>query len=234
MTVKCWECGCNVQYIAPEYHNPYNLRIVEEAYKRESKIKRIRCKACESAWESVHKKEQKIYVELKAKLMLERAIRTLEKQIKNIYDYKESISVISEASKNNSEEFKSQEEMAAAIILIANRMQCKVNHKVGKYIVDFMLPELHCILEIDGHLHDYDENKQYDGKRDIELRKILGAEWEMVRIPAKFINTNVETLPKAIKAMIDFIKKTRSENNGILPEWFAARYQKYYKSILKS
>ena len=65
------------------------------------------------------------------------------------------------------------------------------------------------VFEVDGFLHE--KNLYADNERDKEIRKILGADWEVVRIKTKYLEQNAEMLVEAIKAVRDEKKRLRQK-----------------------
>lgn len=234
MTKKCWICGKdNAEYAygmdtwltddeLSEIISTRNKMRANAIYERyESISSRMFCKECFAKIKSEHSHDRKRYLYYKKKLMLERAVKSLEKQALDIYRYKDIISDMWEYIQEQPERFDSSYEMIAAIILIENEIHSKMQYKVGKYRIDFLIPEYKIALEIDGGLH---ENTLYrDNKRDIELRKILGAEWETVRIGTKYLDQNAKALPDAMFAVKEEKQKLRARNNGFLPDWYSKR-----------
>ena len=97
-----------------------------------------------------------------------------------------------------------------------------------KYRVDFYVPELKVCLEIDGHLHEH--NAVYDSNRDIELRQFLGGDWEIIRVPTKYIDKNPSMIPEAIEKIKMAKAEFRKKNNGILPDHYSKRERELYKT----
>lgn len=195
-------------------------------------ILRVFCPDCKD--EHLVEKEEtlKQYIRLKTLVMHERALRILEKQEAHLFKYKDASEAVLEFALDDPEKFASSHEMIAAMELIRNGVKVKVQQKIGKHRVDFVIPEFKVVLEIDGYMHDYHKIK--DNKRDIELRNELGPEWEVVRIPTKYIEQNAGALITAIKAIYKFKQDARKANNGILPEWYSSREKMHYAKILAS
>lgn len=239
MSVKCWNCGEEAAIEdflqeLPNFITDFNKAQVEEDlkehYKNNTSYRRVYCKKCFEVNENQKKQDLEEYLRLKSKIMFDRAIRMFEKQlILDIYEYEEAIKAVEEYAKENREKFMSSHEMLVAIILIHNEVQTKVQHKIRKYQVDFLLPELKVVLEIDGYMHDHSQIK--DSRRDINLREELGKEWEIIRIPTKYIEANVILLPEAIKTLKDEKQKIRKQNGGVIPEWYSKREKKHYNKI---
>ena len=78
------------------------------------------------------------------------------------------------------------------------------------YVVDFVLPEMKVILEIDGKLYHGKEKKQYETIRDELICEKFGEEWELIRIDTENINTNVTRLLPAINAVLRPANKSQA------------------------
>ena len=216
MSVKCWSCG-------KESDAPREWKY---SYKREY------CPECRKKHDEEYSHTVKQYVCLKSKIMVERAIKSLERQNINIYDYREAIDAVKEYSSEKPDKFMSSQEIIAAIILIDNEIAIKPQYKIKNYQVDFAIPSLKIILEIDGYMHNYSQLK--DSKRDIDLRMVLGKEWEVVRIPTKYIDENAEMLVEAMKAVKAEKQKIRAQYSGTIPEWYSKQAKASYKKIFKN
>ena len=151
--------------------------------------------------------------------MHENALKMIEKQPKvNLSEYKEASDVVLEFALNDTKKFASSHEMAVAMHLIKNMVKTKVQVPILRYRVDFVLPDYQVVLEIDGKQHDY--NLLFDSMRDTEITAELnkqGGKWEVVRIPTKHIEANIEKLLDAIIILSDERRQLRIENNGFLP-----------------
>lgn len=161
------------------------------------------------------------YAVIKKQLMLERAIRSLERQNVVIYHYRDLIKDFETFVEENPDKFDSSQEMLTMLILADNGISVTPQFKIGRYRVDFLIPTLKVALEIDGDRHAL---KPYeDSERDKLIRAVLGEEWEVVRISTEYIDANAEKLVEAIKAVRDKKKELRQEYGGILPEWHSKR-----------
>lgn len=183
---KCWKCG--------------NAEIaLNESYVYDG-MQRCYCKDCLAEVSGQYKNDLKEYIRLKKKLMFERAVRIMERQSLDIYDYQEAIQAVEEFAREKPDKFDSAYEMIAAIILIDNEIECKLQQKVGKYQCDFCIPSMKVILEIDGERHDH--KKRYDSARDSEIMATLGSGWNIVRIKTDYLDQKAELLVEAIKAVV--------------------------------
>lgn len=200
MSKKCWYCG------KPATVTP--ARKTEDALGNKYPVHNCRwfCEDCE------------------IELMIERAIRSLEHQDIEIYDYKDAIDAVSGFVKDNPTKVDSADEIIAAIILVSNEVKCSLQAKVGNYRVDFMLPKIKTILEIDGERHA--DRIFYDNARDKEIRKILGEDWEIVHIKTAYIQQNAEMLYEAILQIRTQKQLLRAKYNGELPALYHEKGKK--------
>lgn len=206
----CWGCGVEITY----YDEPHE---------------RIFCDTCKNKHLKQYKKTVEQYASLKILIMHERAMRIIEKSKSYAHEFKEASKIILNLAKDKTEMFMSSEEMVSAIVLYEYNFDFEINYKVGKYIVDFYIPELKVCLEVDGERH---KNSLYlDNKRDIEIRNILGKEWEIVRIPTKYIHEHPSLIPEAIEKISEEKKQLRKQY-GCIPEWFSKREKAHYSEIL--
>ena len=93
------------------------------------------------------------------------------------------------------------------VVLELLRWKIKVHHqvKIYSYSVDFVLPDLKVVLEIDGPMHRLNSVKEKESIRDELICLALGSDYEVIRINTENINLNVTKLLDGIKA----IKKYR-------------------------
>ena len=194
--MKCWECDNEgtVQFDLkkPEY-------FLGEIFDLVPASQRWYCEECFERISTERQKDRTEYIRLKKKLMFERAVRMMEKQDLDLYEYKEALEAIKSFSEENPDKFDSSHEMVAAAVLIYNEVAVKTQYKVAGYRVDFYIPELNAILEVDGNLHNY--TKKRDNARDLKIKEELG-NVEIVRIKTKYIEQNAELLVEAIKTII--------------------------------
>ena len=215
MPKTCWSCGKEATEFPPVYFMVWNGTF------RDEKQQRGYCKDCFEQYKKDMYEKKRQYARLKKELMMERAVRSLEHQKLDIYDYEEAIKAVQDFITEKPEKVDSAPEIIAAVILIQNRIDITLQQKIGKYTVDFYIPSMKTVLEIDGERHR--GKLYYDNERDIELRKMLGADWEIVRIKADYLNENAPALVDAIKAVKAEKQKLRQQNNGLLPDWYSKR-----------
>ena len=99
----------------------------------------------------------------------------------------------------NIDKFDSADEIIAAIILISRGVKIQPQAKVGRYQVDFLLPDYKVVLEVDGYTHQ--TRRKYDSHRDAEIMETLGESWEVVRISTKALETKAIKIIEAIPAL---------------------------------
>jgi very-short-patch-repair endonuclease len=185
------------------------------------------CEKCYLDHAVSYKETLSQYTVLKNRVMFERSMRLMEKACADMTRYRKYAVAVMKHSRDNPEQYRSSDEMIAAVVLLEAGFDIHMNYKVGGYTVDILIPELHICLEVDGDRHKH--SKAQDGKRDVDIRLKMGKEWEVVRIPTKYIETQPEKLVEAVKAMYDNIKAIRAKNNGLLPETYSKREKQYYE-----
>lgn len=208
----CWNCGKLIEY-------------------DEEPQKRVYCTGCFEEFQKNHDEKVEKYLKLKDEVMYDTALRTMEKAGVFMYEYEESAKRMKQLMEEKTGIFRSSDELITAIILDENNYDFKINFRVQKYIVDFYIPELKVCLEVDGRLHDFSIKK--DSERDIDIRDFLGLEWEVLRIPTKYIEKNPILIPEILIKMKQEKKNIRKENNGILPEHYSRRERALYSDLVK-
>ena len=187
----CWECGKTL----PKDISYYGKR-------RPEVFGRYYCAECLEKVEKRDAEELAEYVRLKKQKMLKTALHKLEIQNVHMYEYKEAIEVVSEKVQTDPDKFDSSYEMMAAIVLVHNHIYSKMQYKINGYQVDFCLPEIGVILEIDGDRHKYRQLE--DNYRDAALRKALGPGWDIVHIKTDYLDKRAERIPEAINKIIEY------------------------------
>jgi len=207
---KCWICG-------------------KEVERSREPQERVYCPDCEAKAQKDRHDLLKEYSSIRKRVMYETALRKMEKAGMYMHEYVDIGPIIFDKYQNEDIELLSSDEMIAAMVLESYRIEYEVNKQVGPYKVDFFIPGMCVVLEIDGDRHAM--SLVQDSKRDMRLREILGARWEVIRIDTKIFEMNPEKLPDAIEEMYKRKKKLRKENNGIIPEYFSKRERKHYETI---
>ena len=211
---KCWVCGADIikSYPATDI---------------------MSWRFCHDHWLE-HTKEYKElldeYIKLKHHVMFERAMRFMERAGVDMTEYKRTAIAVRRHSEDNPELYKSSHEMITAVILLKADIDFEINYKIGKYCVDFFIPDWDLVVEIDGQLHEHSLLK--DSNRDVEIRRELGEEWEIIRIPTKHVEQNPVKLPEAIQALAKQKRDIRKKNGGFLPQSYSKREAARYKKAM--
>jgi len=207
---RCWRCG---EVIPNEQFYGCGRRF---------------CEKCETEHVERYKGIVNEYAMIKNRVMFERAMRLMEKAGCQMTKYKRYARAVEAHSRENPEQYRSADEMIAAVVLLEAGYDFEMNKTIGKYHVDIFIPSICVCLEIDGDRHKY--SKKEDGQRDLEIRHKLGGKWEIVRIPTKYMEKEPGKIVEAIKAVYDLKKETRERNDGRLPESYSKTVKAYYES----
>lgn len=201
---KCWICGetATKHRGIGEREGPF-----KDLVPFSERSQRCYCEKCYDMQTAQIKADMTEYVRLKKKLMFERAVRLLERQNLQLYDYKEAIDAVEEFFAENPDKFDSAYEVVAAIILIDNEIECKLQYKVGRYQCDFCLPAFKVLLEIDGDRH----TKERDSERDEAILQEIGYDWEIVRIKTEYLDQKADLLVEAIETVLRKRKRDRQK-----------------------
>ena len=83
-----------------------------------------------------------------------------------------------------------------------NQLGIKIRrqHPIGDYIADFYCHKAKLVIEIDGNYHNQNDQKEYDHRRDQDLRE---SGIEVIRFKEEQIMNNIEFVLKRIKERID-------------------------------
>lgn len=209
----CWNCGKEI----PDY----------EFFGQGRRF----CTECEEQHMADYKGFLSEYLIAKTRIMFERALRYMEKAQCSMTRYKRFARAVERHAAANPEQYRSSDEMIAAIVFLEAGLDFEMNRRVGNYVVDMYVPSLRVCVEIDGDRHKY--SLKADCERDIELRKQLGADWEIVRIPTDYVERNPAKLVQGVKEIASFRRKERAKNGGILPEYYSRREKAAYANALQ-
>lgn len=207
---ECWRCGCSVS-------------------NKEEPKNRVYCETCASIKTKEHDELIKKYALLKIRVMHETAIRIMEKAGVYMHEYIDSAKYIIDSALSETEKYMSSHEMVTAIVFHEFGFDFQVNYPVLNYIVDFYIPDIKVCLEVDGDRHEHKE--VYDNQRDIDIRAHLGKEWEVIRIPVKYIEKNPIKIVDAAEQMREEKQRLREKHNGIIPHYFSRREKEHYRNV---
>jgi very-short-patch-repair endonuclease len=173
--------------------------------------------------------KRKINVELMAEKSVEMIAKDKMREA-DFFRYKKPIESVVSSARKHPEMFDSSEEMAVAIALYQQKKHFRMQVKVGSRRVDVCLPEEKLFIEIDGSRH---ENREYhDTVRDVEILQAAGDEWEIVHIPASFVNQHpTRVYAKAFTMSSKKREYKKSHGYTIAPEIAKALlYKKTHKT----
>lgn len=186
------------------------------------------CEQCYEAYAEEYKPITVQYAILRNRVMFERAMRIMERACCDMTRYKKYANAVMKHSRDNPEKYRSADEMITAVVLLESGHDIEMNVSVSHYRIDILISDMKIALEVDGERHTRTQ-KGYEGKRDVEIRSKLGKEWEIVRLPVKYIEQQPEKIPEAVQALYNNMKAIREKNNGLLPESYSRRQKDYYE-----
>lgn len=178
--VECHKCGKEMKVI------------------RYSSGTRYTCDDCKNKIKQIEDE----YRALKKQRQFDSAVNILHKQIKynkgNQKQYKDAIMAV-EQKINAGCKFDSKEEILVAIMLEKSKIKYSEQVKIGKYRIDFVIPNMKIILEVDGRC--YHGGTQSDEEKDFLMQSLFGKEWKIVRISDDVINRNILYLDEFLYEM---------------------------------
>lgn len=126
----------------------------------------------------------------------ERAVSRIEKQVNSINAYKNSIDTVHKLL-HRPQWFSSTEEVMMAIQLLKDGYKIIHQQKVGRYKIDFVIPDKKIILEVDGSI--FHTNKESEAKRDFFIHKSLGFDWKILHVSTDEVNTRLTKIKQVIE-----------------------------------
>lgn len=120
-----------------------------------------------------------------------KAVENIKKQVRDFSKYENAIKI----AKSRLEKYGSVPEAMVAIELLKNKHRIIPQQKVGKYKVDFALPDIKKIIEVDGELY-HRNNRSPNREGTIQIS--MGMDWKILHIPAKLIAKDIAKLERAI------------------------------------
>ena len=138
----------------------------------------------------------------------EKMSKSTKRYLGKEYDYKKERDSVVMKMINKELVFKSSEEICFALQLERENIRYFSNYKIGKYSVDFFLPDMKKIIEIDGELYHKNKNKDFIRERSIML--MAGEDYEIVRIQTSSIPNYITN---DLKEIINFIVDKRNFDN---------------------
>lgn len=179
--VKCEVCGEPMEVIS--YGRGMTFICNKCKYKRTQHKKEI-----EKAWFEV--------LEEKGERQYNKALDRIQKQVGDFKEYERAAKIAKKAQGK----YGSIPEAMVAVELIRLGYSFIPQQKIGRYHVDFYLPKIKAVIEVDGSVFHAGKS---DGERDIKIRQVLGWSTIIIHIPAEWISKNIQMLGKAIDKMIN-------------------------------
>ena len=121
------------------------------------------------------------------------AVEAIEKQAGSLKGYEKAVDICRKATYK----YGSIPEAMLAIELIRKGYRIIPQQKVGKYRVDFALPNEKLIIEVDGSI--YHTNKQKELEREASINYAIGLDWHFIHIPAESISKDVRRVVRLLK-----------------------------------
>ena len=99
--------------------------------------------------------------------------------------------------------YQSTEEIMVALELLRKGFTIYHQFEVDSYRVDFLIPQLSVVLEVDGEIYHRSDSmsRARAEMRDCIIEEHLGEGYKVIHIPTRYINRNVRKLVPAIKAL---------------------------------
>lgn len=164
--------------------------------KQYSRTRKYVCDCCKKAI----KKREKIALERLEDIITPNekrfnvAVENIKKQVKDFGKYEKAIGI----AKSRLERYGSIPEAMVAIELIKNHHRIIPQQKVGKYKVDFALPDIKKVIEVDGELY---HRNNHNSDREGTIQLSLGFDWKILHIPAELIAKDITKLQRAINSV---------------------------------
>lgn len=131
--------------------------------------------------------------ETKEEKRYRKAVEEIEKQVGSLKGYEKAVDICRKATYK----YGSVPEAMLAIELIKNGYRIIPQQKVGKYHVDFALPNEKLIIEVDGSI--YHTNKRKELEREASVNYAIGLDWHFVHLPAESISKDVRKVVRLLK-----------------------------------
>jgi len=180
---------------------------------------KFKCKECRAKEKEITSAGKSELKKALAERRMEIAVEHLEK--KGLLDqYEEALRIVG-SNLYREGWFQSSDEILVALELIRSGLKIRHQVKMGRWKVDFIVPELKVVLEVDGTLFHPKEKKKQEKVRDASIIASLGPEWEVVRINDIVLEKNIQKLVPAIKRVIKERVRVRSNFDHKLPHWYS-------------
>lgn len=115
--------------------------------------------------------------------------------------------IVRERISSGIDKFSSVPEVVAAIQMQRINLKYETQKIISGTKVDFYIPEIKIILEVDGSIYHSDKNKAF--LRDRQIMRALGENWEIIHIDSNMIPKYTWKLKEALS----FIIMQRNDND---------------------
>lgn len=156
----------------------------------------------------------------------EKISKATQKYLRREYSYQDERDNVALKMLKKGFDYKSADEMCFAMQLEKEKIRYFPNYKIGNYSVDFLLPEMKRIIEIDGEIYHTDENRDFIRERSI--MSMVGEEYEIIRIPASYVPNFII---KNLREIIEFVVDKRNFDNRFRDTRFDKYYLEQYLSL---
>lgn len=173
----------------------------------------IPCEICGEVYQSEILQKKTIYIcdscKQKIKFMRQPEVKTKDAAVKHEQRFQKAVENIRKQVGDAFPEYErairlaetrngcydSVVEAMVAIELVRLKYKVIPQQKVGRYKVDFCLPDIKRIIEVDGEIY---HNKNRRPNREAEIQIAFGFEWKIIHIPAELIQEDIVKLKECI------------------------------------
>lgn len=160
------------------------------------------CNFCKVEQKKAHRMiEKELLKELDIKTpgekRFEKALALLKKKCDNFEVYAKAI----KGARRACERYGSVPEVIVAIELLRQGNKITPQQRVGKYTVDFAIPDKKMVIEVDGRIYHADLQKE--GYRDFVIKNSLGVGWKIVHIPSEYVTKDLNKIANFLKKVVE-------------------------------
>lgn len=163
------------------------------------------CAACQGL---IKKAEKQATPDQEKEKRYKRAVNRIKADAKSLDGYQDAMEKVRKTL-HRPGWYGSTEEIMVAIELLHRGVKTIHQQQVGKYRVDFVLPEYKVLLEIDGKPFHNAGTREREGLRDGIILLRMGDGWEMIRIDTDKINAHITRLVPSIETVLEHRKAER-------------------------
>lgn len=120
-----------------------------------------------------------------------KAVQEIKKQVKDFQSYRRVIGIARKAQ----DKYGSVPEAMVAIELLKLGYKIIPQQQIGKYKVDFYLPNVKTVVEVDGRIYHQGRD---DNEREATIMLSLGLDTRIVHIPAERIAKDISKLKQCL------------------------------------